>query len=88
MLVETFTTRRDRLQGYNKIPDALTHVLKLTPTQILEDVINCWYYIHYKKLLYKKFHIKNGKLLKKIIPKTDDPDEFWRIINPLLKKTI
>jgi len=85
--LELLTVHRDLLQG-QKIPDSLTPVLKLTPTQILEDVINCWYYIHYKKLLHKKFHIKNGKLLKKITPKTNNPDEFWKIINPLLKKTI
>ncbi len=82
--LELLTTHRDLLKG-QKLPPSIT---ELTPTQIIEDVINCWYYIHYKKLLHKKFHIKNGKLLKKLTPETNNPDEFWKIINPLLKQTL
>jgi hypothetical protein len=36
--------------------------------------------MHYEK--YSKL------ILQKLIPKTDDPEEFWKIINPLLKQSI
>jgi len=86
--LELLTIRRDLLQG-RKIPDSLISILKLTPTQILEDVINIWYYKKYHKLLFHKLNYKYSKsILQKLIPKTDDPDEFWKIINPLLKATI
>ena len=87
--LELLTIRRDLLQG-QKIPDSLIPILKLTPTQILEDVINIWYHRKHHKLLFHKLHCEkySKSILQSIIPKTDDPDEFWSIINPLLKQSI
>lgn len=85
--LELFTVHRDLLQG-QKIPDSLTPILKLTTTQIIDDVINYWYYVHYDKLLHKYFHLKDAELLEKFTPKTDDLDEFWRIIDLLLKQSL
>lgn len=87
--LELLTTRRDLLQGI-KIPDSLIPILKLTPTQILEDIVNIWYYRKYRKLLFHKMNYEkySKSTLQKLIPETDDPEEFWSIINPLLKQSI
>jgi len=85
-LLKLLTTHRHQLRK-REIPKALVSLLELTPTQILEDIINFWYFAHYRKPVWRRMHYeKYGRLIKKMCPLTSDPDKFWKMINPLLKR--
>ena len=61
----------------------------LSPQEIVEDVVNYWYFKHYKQVLFPKMNNEGyGTLLKELCPKTDDPDEFWQEITQVLKQII